>query len=799
MMNWKRSTALLTSSLVLSFVVYKIVIACTDGPDPYDYYPQFFAPSVNEAAAFQPFHYTGWIKYYDDWYDRKDIDSSQSDANLKEWASYTGNQVSTADLDSFVYRFPYASLSSLYYNLEKAKPLKLSAEESSNGMTKWFQQNKDLEALGYLMYAKQCEPLVTSSSDWEAPEQDTATRGKLMRNGLQLQKAAKHDAIRERYVYQILRLSFLNEAYKQTLQLYTSLVGDDKKQGTEIFYRCLGYKAGALFRLNRKAEAAYNYALVFDASDDLKKSSYMSFDWATTRDKKAVLALCKSPHETAVVQLMDGLNFYEQALPQLRAAYGADPAVRGLNILFTREINKVEERYQQDRLLAQRNLQSGIWYYDKYMGESPYQSEETKGRQSKWKTYLPQLIAFANQVQREGKTNTPGYWKLATAYLYSVNDEYDKAKAMLAQATDNDLTNRERSLREVINAVLLIRSNGKLDAKTEAGLLPQLQRIEKRGETDPVYAKIYRDIMGTVVSTAYLQARDTVKAVYTLARIDKQYGRFFVSEEYQDLPGTLLQYMSVAKLQDVQAFYASPGKSSWDRWLLQGSGYTLGNLRELEGTKYIRSYEWNKAVNVLQTVPDSVQQRNAFLSPFVAQIPDLIYPDSNVRVASYTKLQFAKEMQGLQGKTDAASLYRYGCGLYTMSYYGWANAAFTYYRSSSDELAYYLDPKRNNLPKEYQEYYGVMSAENYFKQAAASATDKELKAKALWMAAKCWQKRCPVPPGKSYWELFSDSTYYLNALKNPYFARLKAESATADYYQDASVQCSYLADYLRKK
>jgi hypothetical protein len=388
---------------------------------------------------------------------------------------------------------------------------------------------------------------------------------------------------------------------------------------------------------------------------------------------------------------------------------------------------------------------------------------------------------------------------LGTAYLRMVNGEYDKANADLAKAAGGSLSAEERSLEEVLAAVLLIRKAGRLDATTEGELLPRLQRIEKRGETDAAYAKIYRDVMSTVVATAYLQNHDTVKAVYTLGRIEKHDSGYSVSGDYQDLPGTLLERMSTGKLQELQRYYAGSSKTPWDRWLIQGSFYTPSNLKELEGTKYLRGFQWSKAVSVLQQIPGNELQGRAFLSPFVAQIPDQIYPDSNVRVASYTKLQFAKEMQGLQGKTDAASQFRYGCGLYSMSYYGWSNAAFTYYRSTSDELAYYADAKRAGLPAEFQEYYGVMTAERSFKQAAAATSDKELRAKSLWMAAKCWQKRCPTLATVRSWERYNDSTYYLNALTNPYFEQLRQQAANTAFYEDASFRCSYLADYLRSK
>ncbi len=62
-----------------------------------------------------------------------------------------------------------------------------------NGMTQWFLQDKDLEALGYLMFAKKCEVYAAPASDWNAPAKDMKGMGNAVKAGLQLWKAAKKD------------------------------------------------------------------------------------------------------------------------------------------------------------------------------------------------------------------------------------------------------------------------------------------------------------------------------------------------------------------------------------------------------------------------------------------------------------------------------------------------------------------------------------------------------------------------------------------------------------------------------
>ena len=157
-------------------------------------------------------------------------------------------------------------------------------------------------------------------------------------------------------------------------------------------------------------------------------------------------------------------------------------------------------------------------------------------------------------------------------------------------------------------------------------------------------------------------------------------------------------------------------------------------------------------------------------------------------------------MLSLQGKEDAVSLYEYGCGLYSMTYYGKAHEAYQYYRSTTDEKGYFNTPQRMALSGYEQDYYSANSAEKAFINAAKKTTNPELKARCLWMAAKCWQKRAPLPTAASYYGNEELSAYYRHSLSNPYFAQLREGAlATSPFIQKAYNSCVYLQDYVRTK
>ncbi len=771
-MTWKRSTIVLISIAAL-LPLYKLVQACADGGD-YEAESTFFANDITAKPAFRPFYYTDGPKYYDDsWYNSPE---SLPDPNTDEWKSYTANAATGADIDSFIYKTSYNELKSLYGNIEKGTPLAMRPQFAGNTFTSWFEKSKDFEALGYLMYAKQCEPYVTTENEWDHPAVDTGKMSRLAKNGQQLYAAAKNNFIKDKYAFQVIRLCLYANKPAQAIEQFDKLTGM-RENGSYTYWRSLSLKAGALFRMKRKNEAAYLFSKVFDQSDYLRKSAFVSFDWCTGQDAAPVLPLCKTPHERAVVYVMDGLHEYDQALPDIIAAYSADPQVTGLDVLMTREINKVEQRYQRPGLYAERNV--GSTYNSP---ESTAQAELQKQKQ-----YLSQLNAFAQKAAAEKKTGSTAFWYLSASYLSFMDRNVADCKKMMELAKAAGMKPAEQDMYHTLQIIYAVRSSGTMTAQLEAQLLPDLKWLKEQHELMP-----FRYAMNTIITTAYLKADDTVKAIYSLGL-----GNAYNAPDFTDDAGGLLERMSIAKLQEVQAFAAKSNKTAYERWLTDSSIYTAALLYELEGTKYLRKHQFAKAIAPLE----KSDKADMLPDPFTIGISEKMTWPEDDSTHLMSKLTFAKRMAALETKLaqtpdDPTLLIEYATGLYNMTYYGNAHHAYTYYRSTSDDNAYFNSPERTKLSEEEQEFYGAMKAEANFAKAAMKAKNKEQQAKALFMAAKCWQKRCP---GKaySYYEEEQLKIYYSNSLKNPYFLQLKAASANTAFYQEAIGTCGYLQDYAK--
>lgn len=777
-MTLKRFTVLFSSFLLL-FPLYKIVQACVDGGD-YEGESTFFDNAINAKPAFQPFYYIDGPKYYDDaWFHTSE---PLKDPNLDEWSGYTANTVPRADLDTFIYHIPSSDLKAIYTTAEKGTPLTINGTWAGNGFTKWLIQKKDLEALGYLLYAKQCEPFATSSNEWTMPTVDSSRMIRLVKNGLQLHAAAKTTLIKDKFGFQAIRMAFYNYKNAQAIQLYDQLIGERTATGYTSL-RCLSMKAGALYRQKKKVEAAYLYTQVFDGSDYLKKTAFLSFDWCVGQDATPVLKLCKTPHERAVVYLMDGLHEYGDGLTAMNAAYNADPTIAGLDVLMTREINKLEQRFLRPELFAERNLAVPLYYNQAIANAS-------LDRKAKLTEQLSRLNTFAQKTGSEKKVAHVPFWQLSSSYLFFMQRDMAGCKRMMDAAKSGRMGNQEEDMYHTLGILYAVRNSGSMNAGLEAQILPDLQRLRMRKEQLP-----FRYAMNTVLTTAYLKGGDTVKAVYTLGL-----GSRYSAPDFTDDAGSVLEQTSILKLKEIQAFAAKPNKTAFEHLLTDSSIYTLPMLYELEGTKYLRTHEFQKAVAALE----KGDQKAELPQPFTMRISEKkIWPE-DYSINLMTKLDFAKRMMDLeksisQNPDNPEVLMEYASGLYNMTYYGNAYHAFTYYRSSSDPKAYFASAERTKLSQAEQEYYGAMKAEATFVKAALHAKDKEQQAKALFMAAKCWQKRCPGTGEFAYYNDKQLKAYTANSLKNPYFLQLRTAAANTRFYEEAIGTCGYLADYATRK
>ena len=791
-MNWKAFIAVCISTAIVSFP--QNIIGCGPDADPYDYYTSFFHQNLPDAKGYRPFYYIGYQAFYD-----ATEPTEVSDVLADEWSAYCGASVKKADAKKLVNKFAWKDLNNLYHNLEKNQPLKIPDSVKQNSMTAYFMQSKDLEALGYIMYAKQVEPYVLGGDgDWDAIKRDSLKMARLIKNGQQLYSVAKKDFFKLKYGYQILRLAHYSGRYSDVINWYDEYAAKTTSNSV-LQPMCLALKAGALFRSGQEKEAAYLFSKVFAACTVKRISNYLGFTWSvdSKADKKDYLAMCKTDKERAAMLALFALSSSDDNLADMKEILQLNPSSEELEVLVVREINKLEEKYLTPSML-------------KIPGGKPfYYTWEDDSKDSVMRASEKEVIALSsfldNAAQTKPVTNA-GLFETAAAYAAYMTRDYTKAKSYLANAQKMQLTQKVKDQWALTNMLVTINEKEKIDAAFEEQLLPSLQWLDEKVRSEKAvtldywqvqqWRSIYRNVLSEVLAKRYHQQGDLAKETLCIGNAD------WMMKGQQDYYGSLngVEYLRNKLMsKDVENLYAlinNKQPSKFESYLISKNSVTKKEVVDFAGTSYLREYDYAKAIEWFKKSADKkVINKN----PFVDILYDREEQLASEKKFSTTKLAFAQEMLKLEQTANAANYYKLALGMYNISYYGHTWELVQYYRSGSD--GYYIPDNATGFQKEY---YGAFKAQYFFEKAMMASSDKNFKARCLFMMAKCAQKQIQQPQYSEYatnWDKYDEASkaYFPIFKNNKYFPQFVKDYGSTVFYKQAFSSCSYLRDFVKKK
>lgn len=798
-MNWKLFTTACVSAALIAFP--QNIIGCGPDADPYDYYTSFFHPNLSDAKAYKPFYYTSYNFLYDE---TEPVETA--DILCNEWSSYCGVPVTDTDVKKFITKFDAKDINNLYYHLEKNQPLKIPDSVKRNSMTDYFMKSKNFEALGYILYAKKTAPFVAGGADyWEAPVRDSLKMDKLIKNGFQLLNVAKEDFFKQRYTYQALRLAHYSGRYNDVINWYDKYITEGNNTGI-VKNLCIALKAGALFHTGKNKEAAYLFSKAFAAGQEKRISNYLGFNWSVKRSesRETYLSLCKNNTEKANMLALFAMNGVNSETDALKEIYKLNPANEALEVLAVREINKLEEKYLTPALQTQAGGKSMFFSWDGAGTDSAMLASQKEA---------VALQSFLHEAANSKEVKSNGLFETGAAYVTYMLKDYSNAKKLLAAAEKMPLTQKVKDQWALTNLLVTINEKEKIDAAFEAQLLPSIKWLEEKAKKDKPFnsgwsetsewQKFYRNLMSEVLAKRYHQQNELHKEALCIGAADyiiKPDGSFWLAGGIDFLRNNLAS-------KDVEKLYAlfdNKQPTAYETYLMGHNVIKKTDVTDFAGTAYLRDYDFGNAIVWFKKASDkksSIINTNPFI--------DLLYDREEALPAeakfTTTKLAFAEEMLRLQklAATDKANaskhLYKMALGYYNMTYYGHAWKLVQYYRSGSD--GYYIPDNATAFQKEY---YGCYTAQNYFEKAMNSSTDKNFKARCLFMMAKCSQKIVHKPQYSEYntnWDKYEAAeTDYLKLFKNnKYFPQFVKEYGSTPFYKEAFNSCSYLRDFVKKK
>ncbi|MFT3904491.1 MAG: hypothetical protein QM727_15070 [Niabella sp.] len=796
-MNWKICIAGFISLAIAA--VPKNIIGCGPGIDPYDYYISFFNQYNGNQLQYKPFFYTNASFLYD-----FEEPVSAQDRLVDEWRGFTGNTATNADVNEFVMCYARKDVYNLYNHLEKKTPLNIPDSVSNNSMTAFFKEKKDLEALGYILYAKQVEPFVTVSyNQWDTQVRDSITMNKLLKNGIQLYKAAKTDLFRLKYGYQIVRLAHYNQEYENAIQYYDEMVAGNPTKSV-LQPMSLALKAGALYWSGKRKEAAYLFSKVFDMDDVNKISNYYGFDWAVVHsaDKEDYLALCKNKDERAAMLGLFSLNNPYPDLTALKELYTLKPNHNLFTTLLVREVNKYEENFLTPLLQYEQTGSAPNYLY--FRDGRPDSIMNMEGK------HLKEFKTFLETEAPKADTYNAALMRVAAAYSAYMLRDLASANENLSAAKKMKLTERLQDQWMLTNLLVNISEASEIDAGFEEKILPSLQWLLQKlgkqredwwyngGEQDQ-WSKFYNNVFLQVLAPRYRKQGDLKKELFCIgaaARAEK--GDSYAALEF------LRNRFNGAQTEDLYNFLTAGKFTDYEKFLLSQKPITVDAVTDFAGTGYLRDAAYDKAITWLSKSGKVVTIEK---DPFI----ELPYYDREERLpkdnVTTTKLAFAKEMKRLNklAETDknnaAKHLYKVALGYYNTTYYGYAWELVEYYRSGAD--GYFIPKDATSFQREY---YGAYRAHDYFKKAMEASRDKEFQAKCLFMMAKCSQKQIAMPQYTYSWGDDDYKKYEMATKKydeqfreNIYFPQLIKSYGDTKFFKEAESRCSYLSDFVKAK
>ena len=793
-MKWKTYLTVFISILAVSFPAN--IIGCGPDADPYDYYTSFFHQQLPDASGYQPFYYTSYNFLYDN-----DEPVNVSDVLSNEWAAYCGATVTAKESKEFVNKFDLKDLNNLYYHIEKSKPLRLPDSVMQNSMTKYFLQQKDLEALGYIMYAKKVQPHVIGDDNyWEPIARDSMAMAKFIDGGKQLYNAAKKDIFKLKYAYQVIRLAHYSGRYEDAIKLYDEYLPVNKTKSI-LQTMCLALKAGALYHTGKKKEAAFLFSKAFADNDVKRISNYISFKWSTNSDapRDTYLNYCKTDDEKASMLILFSLNSTANELPALKEIYRLSPENKALEVLAVREINKLEETYYTPLLNMEKG---GSKFYLDYGVPDDVSAQK--------KQQVKELADFMHITAQKKNVSNQGLFETGAAYLYLMLRDYETSKNYLSNAANLKLTPKVKDQWALTNLLCSINSKDSIDAAFEEQILPSIKWLQQKAETEPVVKKdfsevqqwktFYRNLMGEILAKRYRRQGELYKEALAIGAAD----RIFSSTTYSFSNAVIFLHNKL-ETKDVEKLYNlmnAKSKTHYENYLLNFNSLSESVVIDFAGTAYLREYRYDKAIEWFKKAGNA-EKSLIEKDPFT----ELLY-DQEEKLSTEkgtTKIAFAKEMSRLEGlaKTDKANAakhyYKMAIGMYNITYYGHTWELIQYDRSGSD--GYYIPAGANAFTREY---YGCFKAHDQFKKAMELSADKNFKAKCLFMMAKCAQKQVQQPKYSDFPDNYdqyeaASKVYWIEFTKNKYFPQFIAEYKNTAFYNEAFNSCSYLRDFVSKK
>jgi hypothetical protein len=234
-------------------------------------------------------------------------------------------------------------------------------------------------------------------------------------------------------------------------------------------------------------------------------------------------------------------------------------------------------------------------------------------------------------------------------------------------------------------------------------------------------------------------------------------------------------YLDPEQIDRYVSFLKKPGKSAFEAMAAGFSEASENSLQEYKGLLAFYRGDLEKAAALLAPVKTGLLAAD----PFEIHIVDCHDCDQAAKHKDLTKSQFVARLVALQkeatsnGAKAAEDYFQIANGLYNATY--WGNNRPMYVTNSWHLV-------RKPLT------FDTANAEGYYRKAFEVSKEREFKAKAAFMAAKC-ESFAKYAKNPDYKEDYSGGTW---------FASLRDSYADTRYYKEIVHECGYFKEFAKR-
>ncbi len=749
---------------------------CGWEPMPDDYY-NIFDHKLFKLPLLKPFFLSD-NDFFD--YDRTGPLSPET-ANLKTWLKHFKNLPTIDNIDDIIYKSDKNDLIKIKEFLETGNPDSLKSKYENNTLIEYWKRHDYKSDLNYLIYAKECEPYVYIDDAWKPRNMNPEKMTELSKAGEGSYLKCKNNFLRDRYVYQMVRLLHYSGKYREAIDMYDKYFENGKHD--LIQYWALEHKAGCLYSLKKYAEANLLFARIFNDCPSRRITCACSFKYGSDSLYNATLKLCGSTGEKTALITLAAYRSGEVNVDAMEKIYELDPKSNYLELLLERSISEMEREILPPRYDILEEY--GVDY--KYEITGPFKK----------------LAEEVSKIAKENKTKHPYLWYFAAGYIYTLSDESSKAEEFYVKAKQlcptNDLSYINRiKIAEIISSVNALT---KIDKDAEAELYTELSWLRNNRDLVKLKSKDAFYYIMSILGAKYKAQNDTIK--WNLCM-----GAKLITDDWWNYTNKPALGYRLTKdyyrepLQQIYDFIETKNLSLFEKFLVDNYCYDEFSLREIIGTKLLLEHKYNEAVKIFNPdgyydyLDDNFKKLPA--DPFIIHINDCHDCDYvGRRDRTYNKLTFAERMAELENlaKTDTSNKAKYffllANGYYNTTMYGNNWWAIVYSQLNHG----FYENISLNLPNEF---YDCSTAQEYYTKAMNAAKDSEFAAECCFMASKCEQNTFYYRVEKDSINIYDEKKYFgLKSKYRNYFKILKDKYAKTKFFKEAIEECKYFNEFVK--